>query len=120
MISQIVNLQGLAELLASSPHTLRKNWRSYPHFFVGDGRTLRGARFDFDDVLRFLKKRDRAYVCLENKKQKNMDRKIQISGQAVQKRGISNAFKSNGLGSPKKGRVAGAEEDPFDLLSGCK
>jgi hypothetical protein len=55
-MGRIVDINGLAEALHSNRFTLRKLWRKYPHFFVGEGNDLRAARFDVDDVLTFLKR----------------------------------------------------------------
>lgn len=55
---KIVKYDELAEKLGVSEALVRKVWKELPHFFVGQSRTLRGARFDLDDVINFLKKRD--------------------------------------------------------------
>ena len=52
----IVDIYGLAEILLTSPNTLRKKWYRLPHFYVGTGRNLKSARFDVSDVIDYLKK----------------------------------------------------------------
>jgi integrase len=56
-MNQIVNIYGLAAKLKASPHTLKKNWQNFPHFFIGDGRNLKGARFDVPEVIIYLKRK---------------------------------------------------------------
>lgn len=58
----IVDIHGLSEVLATNVNTLRKRWRQIPHFFVGEGNNLKGARFDVEDVINFLK--EESYGCL--------------------------------------------------------
>ncbi len=50
----IVNIHGLAEILLTTPSTLRKGWHRLPHFFIGEGRNLKSARFDVKKVVRYL------------------------------------------------------------------
>lgn len=50
----IVDISGLAKVLCTSESTLLKNWRKYPHFFISDGRTARGARFNVQMVIESL------------------------------------------------------------------
>ena len=51
----IVNYKELAKILKISPESLKKNWKKYPHFYPLSGTDLRGARFDVNDVMKFLK-----------------------------------------------------------------
>lgn len=117
---QIVDIKELATELKASPHTLKKNWRSFPHFFIGDGRTLKGARFDVSEVIEHLKK-EADHVSMEKQNEKFMDRKVQVPRPTIQKRRIQNQIGSSGMGSSKtKGtdKSIGTGADPFDLLSG--
>jgi hypothetical protein len=119
---QAVNIHKLATALDASHHTLRKNWRNFPHIFIGDGKTLRGARFIVSEVIEHLKK-EAGHVSVEKQKKKNMDRKVQVPRRTIQKGGIQNQIGSSGVGGSK---AKGAEKsvsiragaDPFDLLSG--
>ncbi|MBC8442026.1 MAG: hypothetical protein H8D87_20350 [Deltaproteobacteria bacterium] len=54
----IVDMQGLSEVLNCSVHTLYKNWKQFPHVFIGTGRNASSARFIINDVLSFLTNRD--------------------------------------------------------------
>jgi hypothetical protein len=53
--NQILDRTGMEELLKIRPNTFKKNWRALPHFFVGQGSTLRGARFIKDDVMDYFR-----------------------------------------------------------------
>jgi hypothetical protein len=116
----IVDIYELASILKPSHHTLKKNWRKFPHFFIGDGCNLKGARFDVSEVVEHFKKEAR-HVSLEGSQKKSVDSKIQIQHKAVQERRVQDEIKSIGVGSRKTKRVrksAGAGTDPFNLLSG--
>ena len=54
-MDNVVDITGLAEILKCKPATLRHIWMDLPHFFIGRGNDLRGARFDANDVLLYLK-----------------------------------------------------------------
>jgi hypothetical protein len=47
---EIVDIHGLATVLDVEVSTLYKTWRQYPHFFPGNGRNGKGAKFDVEDV----------------------------------------------------------------------
>ena len=80
----VVDIEGLAGILKCKPATLRHHWRDFPHFFIGRGDDLRGARFDVDDVLIYLKEhRGCGYECLAQSKGA-LDRQVQVAGPAVQ------------------------------------
>jgi len=116
----IVDIHGLASILKASPNTLKKVWRSYPHFFIGEGRTLKGARFDVDDVLIHLK-RQAGNVGIQTRKKRNLGRQIQIPEPSIQERGFQDPIRSGRLGHIETGGTiepADPREDPFDLLSG--
>jgi hypothetical protein len=119
---QIVDIYELAAILKASPHTLKKIWRSLPHFFIGEGKTLRGARFIVYEVIVHLKK-EANHVSVEKQKKKDMGRKVQVPRPTVQKGGIQNQIGSPGMGSSKTKRFEKsvrirAGDDRFDLLSG--
>jgi hypothetical protein len=108
--------------LKASHHTLRKNWRKLPHFFIGEGKNLKGARFIVSEVIEFKIKEAR-HDSLAGQKKKDMDRKIQVSRKAIQKRRIQDKAESSGVGSSEARRTrkpigTGAGRDPFNLLSG--
>ncbi len=120
MTYEIVDIDGLAKILRASRFTLKKNWRSLPHFFIGDGTTLKGARFDVAEVIEHLK-REVNHVRLERPQKRCLDSEIQFSKQATQKGRIRNESQCIEMGSGTKKQLktstrAGA--DPFDLLSG--
>jgi len=115
-LTQIVDISGLAEVLLCSEHILRKTWREYPHFFIGLGGTARGARFDVNDVIRYLKERDYADLGQKNK---NLDR--ECSTKRVPQKGkkrVQNKVGSERVGKADMGRVAGAQKDRFNLCAG--
>jgi hypothetical protein len=55
MEDRCLNYKDLAIKLGRSESTMQKEWRMYPHFFVGRGRNLKSARFDFEEILSHLK-----------------------------------------------------------------
>jgi hypothetical protein len=118
----IVDIHELATILKASPHTLKKNWRSFPHIFIGDGKTLRGARFIVSEVIEHLKK-EAGHVSVEKQKKKDMGRKVQVPRQTIQTGGIQNQIGSSGVGGSKakgaeKSASIRAGSDKFNLLSG--
>jgi len=119
-MAQIVDIYGLATILKASHHTLRKKWREFPHFFIGDGCNLKGARFDVAEVIEHLKKKSR-YVGVERSKEKYLGCQIQIQKKAIQKRRLQDKIESAGMGSSETRRTRktiGTGTDPYDLLSG--
>jgi len=66
-IHNIVDIDGLSDILSCSKSLLLKKWREYPHFFIGNGNDARGARFDINDVLTHLKSKCYASMGQENK-----------------------------------------------------
>ena len=116
MPNTIVNIHGLAKLLQTSPNTLKKDWHNLPHFFIGRGKDCRGARFDFADVLQFLKDRDDANISKDGQ---NVGRKGQISRvSGKNKIRVSDQNGSKLLGKTRKKTVKDTGSDPFNLLGG--
>jgi len=116
----IVNYKGLARILCASEHTLKKTWRSIPHFFIGEGRNLKGARFMVSDVIEHLKKGGN-YGQLERSEKKSLGIEVSVSEKTIQKGGFSDQIRCTHMGSRetkriKKSSYTGA--DPFNLLSG--
>ena len=119
-MDKIVNIYELSSILKASPHTLKKIWRSLPHFFIGEGTTLRGARFMPDLVIKHLIA-EAGNVCVAKSKTKRLDSKILLSKSTVQERRIQDQIESSGMGGSKaKGnqKSIGTGTDPFNLLSG--
>jgi hypothetical protein len=117
---QIVDIRGLATELCASKHTLKKNWRSLPHFFIGEGKNLKGARFNVPEVIQHLRK-EANHVSLERSCKKNLGGEISISNETIQEGGLSNKVFSIRVGSretqrAKKSSTTGT--DPFNLLAG--
>jgi hypothetical protein len=117
---QIVDINRLASELCASKHTLKKNWRSLPHFFIGEGRNLKGARFNVPEVIEHLRK-EASHVSLERSQKKSLDCKVSVPNETIQEGGFSNEIRSNGMGGrntqrAKKSTTAGT--DPFNLLAG--
>lgn len=46
----------LAKKLNVSTKTFEKVWRDWPHIFVGSGTNLKSARFNYQEVIDYLKK----------------------------------------------------------------
>ena len=120
MHNQIVDINGLAKELSASKHTLKKNWRSWPHFFIGEGRNLKGARFIISEVVSHLKE-EAGNVNLEKPKAEVLGSKISVPEPSIQKRRLSNPAKSSRMGDAKAQRAKKsslAGDDPFNLLAG--
>jgi len=121
-MDNVVDIYELSSILKASPHTLKKTWRSLPHFFIGEGTTLRGARFIPDLVIKHLMK-EAGNVCVAKSKTKRLDSKVSLSKSTIQERRIQNEIESSGVGSSKAERTrksarVRAGNDPFNLLSG--
>ena len=117
---QIVDMKGLAHELCASTHTLKKNWRSFPHFFIGEGRNLKGARFNVPEVIEHLRK-EASHVSLERTGEENLGGEVSVSNETIQEGGFSNKVCSIGVGSRKAQRAkksSTTETDPFNLLAG--
>lgn len=123
MESKIVNLDGLADILICSKESLMKTWRQYPHFFIGLGGDARGARFDANDVIDYLKERDYADMGQKDKELRRPGKNIRSpSSHAVR---FSNQGGRQTVGAKHKTRpqrkpAYSAAGDPFDLLRGIK
>ena len=121
----IVDIHGLAEILLTSPNTLRKKWHRLPHFYVGTGRNLKSARFDVNDVIDFLKKEAQNGTIQTQATPKRVVRPIYGERINIQKRGISNKVRRIGMGRKRTvqdkapGRI-GVQYDPFNLCTGIK
>lgn len=97
-MDQIVDIEGLAQVLHCSGRTLEKQWQQYPHFFIGEGRDLRGARFDIGDVITYLKKRDYKDAIPRQKKE-DLDRSKTHKWSEDKKNRIYNKIRSTGMGN---------------------
>ena len=65
----VTDLAGMAEILMVEASSLAKVWRAWPHFFVGSGRTARGARFRPEDVLEYLEQHNGNYFIHDQERQ---------------------------------------------------
>ena len=120
MCSTIVDIYGLAKELHASPNTLKKIWRSLPHFFIGTGKTLKGARFILHEVIDHLKK-EAGYGSMERQKKEAVGRKIPVSPPTTQKRGVPNKVGSTAMDdqkAPGTKKSPSTRRDPFKLLPG--
>lgn len=143
----LVDMKGLSKVLDCSVGTLYKNWRQYPHVYIGEGRNARSARFIVDDVLDFLITRDypEDYASSRQKKrvlgrngQKNSNRgKVRTPGgptpvEASRKKRVAVQKGKNRVQTQASGCDMGkrtlaensihtgspGHSDPFDLLKG--
>ena len=57
--TELINYVELSKRLNASQKTIRKHWKSWPHVIVGQGETLRCARFDYEEVVKHLKEKSR-------------------------------------------------------------
>jgi len=56
MEEKFISYKELMQRLNATPKQLEKVWREWPHILVGRGNTLRQARFNYKEVLDYLKK----------------------------------------------------------------
>jgi len=115
---KIVDIQGLADVLVCSQSTMLKQWREYPHFFIGVGDTAKGARFDINDVINYLKKRDYAKLGQNNKQFQRSHKNFGISSKNQNWIQDKNRRKKMGVVSKRPIEICG--EDSFNILSGIK
>jgi len=55
MSDNLIDYKELFERLGTTRAQVKKQWREWPHVLVGHGNSLRNARFDYDEVVKFLK-----------------------------------------------------------------
>lgn len=126
--NEILNYKELAAMLKISPETVRKNWRSYPHLFVGQGKDLRSARFDGMDVLDYLKKENNYEQLMEipdKKRGESLSGQIPLQGSTSGQVRIHITEGGTGVGEGRKkavkrrGRTESGDNpgDPYDLFS---
>ena len=102
----------LATELKLAPATVRKHWRTYPHFFVTPTSRLKGrlegARFDLAEVLNHLKDNSTGGHSCGNQERLQQEwhvsRLHQIPRTAVQQ-SLRNKSRSQSLGSDEKARI---------------
>jgi hypothetical protein len=82
---QIVDIHELSRVLNTNVKTLAKRWRGFPHFFTGTGRNLKSARFDLDDVLRYLK-----HDCVARSQNGKISKPVQAAKQNPRQEGFRN------------------------------
>jgi len=116
--TQIVDIKGLAKVLLCSESMILKTWKQYPHFYIGHGCTAKGARFDVNDVVGYLKKRDYA---VSGQKKENMDRynsKKRFAQESKKRVQDKNCGKRVGKSNIIK--LTESTRDKFNLLGGIK
>lgn len=81
----IVDINAIADIFGFSAHTLKTEWRDYPHFFPGRGRgkNSRSARFVLEDVIAYLTYRD----YTESQKNAIQKQKVKTMGGASKNNG---------------------------------
>jgi hypothetical protein len=120
MSYHIATYKGLAKILCCSEHTLKKTWRALPHFYIGEGRNLKGARFNIPDVINYLKKGGN-YDSVERFQKESLDCKVSVPEKTIQEGGFSDKIQGTDLGGRKAGGIkksTTAAADPFNLLAG--
>ena len=113
----VTDLAGMAEILMVEVSSLAKVWRTWPHFFVGNGRTARGARFRPDDVLKFLEQHNGNYSIHDQERQAVSGGSLQGRGACSRKGGVHKPAGCKKVGSKgsHSGRKAGT--DRYGLLA---
>ena len=114
--THIVDIAGLAKVLLCSESMILKTWKQYPHFYIGHGCTAKGARFDVDDVIDYLKKRDYANTGQKTENVDGQGKNIRFPSDN-QKR-VHNKNGCKRMGTERKNKIDQSPRDPFKLLSG--
>ncbi|MCP4116504.1 MAG: hypothetical protein GY737_14050 [Desulfobacteraceae bacterium] len=119
MTSHIVDIHGLAGVLLCKESTLDREWREYPHFFIGRGKDARGARFDVGDVLSYLKERDYNHA-VQGERREIQGASAAIGVPSKGKERVHNVESRQNLGNRNRSRIEESDlgEDPFNLLEG--
>lgn len=118
-MGKLVDSNGLCKELSIKKRTLQSVWREYPHIFVAKGRDLRSARFDVDEVIDYLKKRDCKDERMVQKESKKLDVQIPPQQKDVRSDRVQNqecSSKSRARKTPGVGKY-GQLHDPYGLLS---
>ena len=112
----VTDLAGMAEILMVEVSSLAKVWRTWPHFFVGNGRTARGARFRPDDVLKFLEQHNGNYSIHDQEGQAVQSGSLPERRTDRLKVGVHKSARRKKVGS--KGAHSGRKEraDRYGLL----
>ena len=114
--THIVDIKGLAKVLLCSESMILKTWKQYPHFYIGHGCTAKGARFDVNDVIGYLKKRDYADI---GQKKENLDGQGKaIRSSCYNKTGLHDENCSQRVGTKNKNKLDQPTGVPFNLLAG--
>lgn len=126
---EIVNIHMLAKILLTSTSTLRKGWRRFPHFFIGEGCNLKSARFNVIKVINYLEeeaeaRRSNGTIQAQGQK-KGMVCSLHAGRKDLQKGRVPNKVRGSGMArkrtTPKKtSRRIDTGGDPFDICKGIK
>lgn len=118
MISEygIADIEGLAEILVCSKSTIQKRWREYPHFFVGLGKTAKSARFNVDQVLRYLKEKESSHGISrsENEKMGRGFKSYRMSAKKAKRVQNQKGSQKMGNGTERKTSQSGTGTDPIE------
>ena len=112
-----INYKALAQKLGRSESTMQKEWRMYPHYFVGRGYNLKSARFDFTDVLEDMKEKARGIQTIQRTGREIPDH-VQAQRKAIQP-GCKNQGQGSGVENSKaQSHQKGRETNPirFDVF----
>jgi len=113
----ILDKSGIQKVFGISEGTLRTQYKSWPHFYVCEGRDLRSARFILEKVIEHLE------LANANERQKTgyMDRQSATRRVSPkQKARLQNPGGSGRVGADTAGDDPESTDDPFNLLSVCK
>jgi len=122
MNTRCMTYKQLAKSLSLAEATMKKEWRGYPHFFVTaqsrKQNRLEGARFDLDDVLRELKKKE-AKENGGNKVQRQVEGKLQDSRRTTAHQSGSDKTRRGGLAGRRAAKVGASDSSKhgFDVFS---
>jgi len=112
MNTRCMTYKQLAKSLSLAEATMKKEWRGYPHFFVTaqsrKQNRLEGARFDLDDVLRELKKKE-AKENGGNKVQRQVEGKLQDSRRTTAHQSGSDKTRRGGLAGRRAAKVGASD-----------
>ena len=113
----VTDLAGMAEILMVEASSLAKVWRDWPHFFVGKGRTARGARFRPDDVLEYLERNNGNYSLHDQERQAVQGRGLPTRSEDRIKVGVHESAGRKKVGSKGSRSSRKADPDRYGLLT---
>lgn len=126
---ELITPQEMAERLSVEYGTFRRtNWRTYPHIFIGKGRTLRSVRFMWESDLSHLRiEVKNGDQSIYEERTENVPSEIQIQRDSILQVGLHLEGSRSGMDSQRAKENKGTrrkeshrekQNSRFDVLRG--